>query len=51
MRYIALALLIAAPAAFAFTLPSAPSLGLEPGSMLLLCSGIAGVFAIRRRGR
>ena len=48
MRYVGLALLITAPQAFSLTI-SAPSLGLEPSSMILLFSGLAGVFVIRRR--
>lgn len=48
MRYVGLTLLIAAPSAFSLTTP-AISHGLEPSSIILLLSGIVGVFAIRRR--
>jgi hypothetical protein len=49
MRYVGLTLLIAAPSAFSLTMPTPVSHGLESSSIILLLSGVVGVFAIRRR--
>ena len=50
----ALALVVASPAAFSLTLSASTSLtpfGIDTSSIMLLCGGLAGIYAIRRRER
>ncbi|MET0377955.1 MAG: PEP-CTERM sorting domain-containing protein [Spongiibacteraceae bacterium] len=49
MRYVALLLLIAAPSVFSLSVAVPIPFISDPGSVLLLLSGLLGVVVIRRR--